>query len=55
MKVYYDIISGDEIISDSYKIEPVFNGGGAEVRGRLVVKGAAEVDIGNYHNLSFDS
>ena len=47
MKVYYDILSGDEIISDSYKIEKVFDGVGGEVKSRRVVKGAADVDIGN--------
>ncbi len=46
MKVYYDIINDDELLSDSYKITEVFNGVGAEVEGRWVVKGAAEVDIG---------
>ena len=46
MKVYYDIISGDEMISDSYKITPVFDGVGAEVPSRLVNKDTAEVDIG---------
>ena len=46
MKVYYDIISNDEIISDSFKINPVFDGVGAEVVSHYVVKGAANVDIG---------
>jgi len=46
MKVYYDVISDDEIISDSFKIEPVFDGVGAEVKSRYVVKGGGDIDIG---------
>jgi len=47
MKVYYDVFSEEEIVSDSYKLEPVFDGVGAETKARWVVKGGAtNIDIG---------
>ena len=46
MKVYYDIINDDELLSDSYKIELLFNGVGGEVKSRMVVKGGEDIDIG---------
>lgn len=46
MKVFYDVLNDDELLSDSYKIEYVYDGVGAEVKARWVVKGAVEVDIG---------
>jgi len=46
MKVYYDVFSDDEIISDSFKFEQVFDGVGAEVKARWVVKGVGNIDIG---------
>jgi len=46
MKVFYDILNDDELLSDSYKAVEVFNGTGMEVESKWVVKGAAEVDIG---------
>lgn len=51
MKVFYDVLTDDELLSDSYKSEQVFDGTGLEVRARLVVKGAADVDIGNSFSL----
>ena len=48
MKVSYDIISNDEIISDSFRITEVFGGVGGEVAARYAVRGAAVVDIGKY-------
>ena len=46
MKMFYDIFSGEEIISDSYNMVEVFNGTIAEVKARFVVKKEGEVDIG---------
>ena len=46
MKVFFDVFSGDEIISDSYKIEKVFDGVGGEVKARWVTKGGENIDIG---------
>ena len=40
MKVWIDIISGDEMISDSYPHTEVFNGAGLEVKARYTTKGA---------------
>lgn len=46
MKIFYDIFSDEEIISDSYNMVEVFNGTIAEVKARFVVKKEGEVDIG---------
>jgi len=46
MKIYQDIFSGEEVISDSYKMEEIYDGVAIEVKGRMVVKGEANVDIG---------
>ena len=46
MKVYYDVLNDDELLSDSYKIELLFNGVGGEVKSRMVVKGGEDIDIG---------
>ncbi|XP_021761476.1 translationally-controlled tumor protein homolog [Chenopodium quinoa] len=47
MIVYEDIISGDELLSDSYRCDELFNGCLWEVEGKWVVKGGhIEVDIG---------
>lgn len=46
MKVFTDVLSNDELFSDAFKPVEVFDGAGYEVASRLVVKGAAEVDIG---------
>lgn len=47
MKVYYDVINDDELLSDSYKFNFIHDNVGVEVQARLVTKGAADVDIGN--------
>jgi hypothetical protein len=39
MKIFQDLFTGDELISDSYKFTEVFEGVGAEVKSRMVVKG----------------
>lgn len=38
MKIFIDIFSGDEIISDSYNMEMIYNGVGCKVQSRLIVK-----------------
>ena len=40
------MFSGEEIISDSFEITPVFDGVGGEVKSKLVALGGVTVDIG---------
>ena len=42
MKVWKDILSGDEMVSDSYPQTLVFQDAGLEVRSRLLTKKANE-------------
>ena len=42
MKVWKDIISGDEMVSDSYKMSESFEGACLEVKSRLITKKANE-------------
>ncbi|KAG0555987.1 hypothetical protein KC19_11G018000 [Ceratodon purpureus] len=44
MLVYQDLISGDELLSDSFDYKELFNGALWEVEGKWVVKGALDVD-----------
>ncbi|XP_021772864.1 translationally-controlled tumor protein homolog [Chenopodium quinoa] len=46
MLVYQDLISGDELLSDSYPYKELFNGCLWEVDGKWIVKGGVDVDIG---------
>lgn len=46
MKLYSDIFSGTEVISDSYPSTEIFDGVAIEVKSRMVVKGEDNVDIG---------
>jgi hypothetical protein len=46
MKVFFDIFSNDEIISDSYKMEKVFNNVLGEVKAGWTTKGGDNIDIG---------
>ncbi|KAL0348023.1 UNVERIFIED_CONTAM: Translationally-controlled tumor protein [Sesamum angustifolium] len=46
MLVYQDLISGDELLSDSFPYKEIENGIIWEVAGKWVVKGAVNVDIG---------
>eukprot|EP01017_Pseudomicrothorax_dubius_P032570 TRINITY_DN4276_c0_g1_i1.p1 TRINITY_DN4276_c0_g1~~TRINITY_DN4276_c0_g1_i1.p1 ORF type:complete len:191 (+),score=68.93 TRINITY_DN4276_c0_g1_i1:128-700(+) len=46
MRIYKDAFSGDEIISDSYEMKPIFDGVGYEVRAKNLVKGGEKIDIG---------
>ena len=41
-----DVFSGDEIISDSFKLEEVFDGVGIEVQSKYITKGGENIDIG---------
>ncbi|XP_051152771.1 translationally-controlled tumor protein homolog [Andrographis paniculata] len=46
MLVYQDLISGDELLSDSFPYKEIENGILWEVEGKWVVQGAVEVNIG---------
>ncbi|GAB4851295.1 hypothetical protein Ancab_030591 [Ancistrocladus abbreviatus] len=46
MLVYQDILTGDELLSDSFPYKELENGILWEVEGKWVVKGAVDVDIG---------
>ncbi|XP_078446625.1 translationally-controlled tumor protein homolog [Wolffia australiana] len=46
MLVYIDILSGDELLSDSFPYTEIENGMLWEVEGKWVVKGAVDIDIG---------
>lgn len=45
MKVYKDIITGDEMVSDSYPQKLVFEDAILEVKSRLMTKGAEDYGI----------
>lgn len=46
MRVYYDVFSNDELLSDSYPANITYDGVVIEVPSRMKVKGAEEIDIG---------
>ncbi|GKU85453.1 hypothetical protein SLEP1_g131 [Rubroshorea leprosula] len=46
MLVYQDLLTGDELLSDSFPYKELFGGVLWEVEGKWVVKGAVDVDIG---------
>ncbi|XP_008800821.1 translationally-controlled tumor protein homolog isoform X1 [Phoenix dactylifera] len=46
MIVYQDLLSGDELLSDSFPYKEIENGMLWEVEGKWVVQGAVNVDIG---------
>ena len=46
MKIFYDVFSNEEIVSDSYKMVETFNGAIVEVKAKFIVKKEGEVDIG---------
>ena len=46
MLVYQDLISGDELLSDSFPYKEIENGMLWEVEGKWVSQGAVDVDIG---------
>ena len=45
MKVYKDIITGDEMVSDSYPQKLIYEDAILEVKSRLVTKGAEDFGI----------
>lgn len=45
MKVWIDLISGDEMVSDSYPHTVVYGGAGLEVRARYKTKGIEQIAI----------
>ncbi|KAF5463386.1 hypothetical protein F2P56_019305 [Juglans regia] len=46
MLVYQDLLSGDELLSDSFPYKEIENGMLWEVEGKWVAQGAVDVDIG---------
>ncbi|KAJ6806190.1 putative translationally-controlled tumor protein-like protein [Iris pallida] len=46
MLVYQDLLTGDELLSDSFNYREIENGMLWEVDGKWVVQGAVDVDIG---------
>ncbi|KAL1534779.1 translationally-controlled tumor protein [Salvia divinorum] len=46
MLVYQDLLTGDELLSDSFPYKEIENGALWEVEGKWVVNGAVDVDIG---------
>ncbi|KAI4338520.1 hypothetical protein MLD38_023569 [Melastoma candidum] len=46
MLVYQDLLTGDELLSDSFPYKELFEGALWEVEGKWVVRGAVDVDIG---------
>ncbi|THF96618.1 hypothetical protein TEA_004271 [Camellia sinensis var. sinensis] len=46
MLVYQDLLTGDELLSDSFPYREIHNGVLWEVDGKWVVQGAVDVDIG---------
>lgn len=46
MRVWIDLFSGDEMVSDSYKSMMIFNDACLEVQAKYITKGNEHVDIG---------
>ena len=46
MRIYIDLFSEEEIISDGYKMEWKYENTTAEIKGKMVVVGEDNVDIG---------
>ena len=46
MKVWIDVFSGDEMVSDSYKSQLIFNDACLEVQAKYITKGNEKIDIG---------
>ncbi|KAL4512583.1 hypothetical protein ABPG72_020420 [Tetrahymena utriculariae] len=46
MKVYTDIFSGEEIISDSFKFEYKFENVGVQIKSAYILKAEGDIDIG---------
>jgi hypothetical protein len=46
MRVWIDVFSGDEMVSDSYKQQMIFQDACLEVQAKFVTKGNEQIDIG---------
>lgn len=46
MRVYFDVFSGDEMLSDSYPMTLIYDEAAFEVPSRMITKGSVQVDIG---------
>lgn len=46
MKLYSDVFTGTEVLSDSYKITLEYEGVIGKVKARMIVKSEDDVDIG---------
>lgn len=46
MRIFQDVFTDEEFISDSYKMEMIHNDVIAEVKSRMVISKEADVDIG---------
>lgn len=46
MRVYKDLFTEEEIVSDSFNIVPIFDGVGGEILSKKVKAGGEEIDIG---------
>ena len=45
VKVYIDVITGDEMVSDAYPTKEIFDGAGLEVQARYITKGQEDGGI----------
>ena len=53
MKVWIDLFSGDEMVSDSYKYQLIMNDACLEVKAKFTTKGSDNVQIaGKFNNLA---
>ncbi len=55
MKVWKDILSGDEMVSDSYKYSTSFEDAALEVKSRLVTKGHEDFGISGRLSITHSS
>ena len=46
MRVYYDLFSDEEIVSDAYRFEEVYNKVGIKIKSKMVVVGDENFDVG---------
>lgn len=46
MRIFEDVFSGDEIVSDSYPFVELYEGVVVEIKSRMIVKGEVNVDVG---------
>ena len=51
MRVWIDVFSGDEMVSDSYKHQLIFNDACLEVKAKFVTKGSDHVQIAGKYQL----